>query len=109
MIYLQNITDAQAVFVPKSLPASDDPHLEFVARNTIDLDIKVDVEAIDLDISSLYFEIAVTLPAGMPIGEYEYTLTDNGMILSTGILIVGNLQRPSQTEIPIEYEQYISD
>ena len=106
MIYLENTTEAQVVLIPKSDATTDGTSLEFVAKNTVNLSTEISVEAIDLDISGLYYEIAVTLPDDLPVGEYEYTFSDNGVLLSTGLMQIGHFSKPTQTEIPIEYEQY---
>lgn len=105
MLYLHNITEAQALFIPKDgITATGD--LSLYAKSTIDLDMKFDVHVIDLETSDLYYNLAVTLPADIPNGEYEYTLTDGVSTLSTGLLVIGDNFHPSQYEKTITYEQY---
>ena len=105
MIYLQNITDSQVVFVPKNgaVPSGD---LVFKAKSTIDLAVEVSQGVIDLQTSDLYFRIAVTLPDGLPNGEYGYSLQVGDEILSSGLLVIGENSHPSEYNKEIQYEQY---
>lgn len=105
MIYLENTTDAQPLFVPRSR-ADVTGDLVLKMRSTVGLETVVDVEAIDLNTSALYYRLAVALPEGIAQGEYEYTLSDDTGALSTGIAYVGTLTRPVQHDTPITYEQY---
>ena len=101
----QNTTDSQVLFVPKN-GTIESGELTLKARNTIDNDFIIDT-MVDINTSDLYFNLAVTLPAGFPDGEYEYALMDNDIVLSTGILILESAES-SKTEYnkDIEYEQY---
>lgn len=105
MLYLQNIQEAQAVFVPRNgaLPPGS---LSFKGKSTIDLTLEIDLQVINLDLSDLYFNIAVIVPEGSPTGEYEYELKKGDDVLATGLLVVGEYAKPRQYEKPIEYEQY---
>lgn len=105
MIYLQNTTDSQVLFVPKN-GTIESGELTFKARNTIDNDFIIDT-MVDINTSDLYFNLAVTLPAGYPDGEYEYALMDNDIVLSKGILILESAEsRRTEYNKDIEYEQY---
>ena len=105
MIYLQNITDSQVVFVPKNgaVPSGD---LVFKAKSTIDLAVEVSQGVIDLQTSDLYFRIAVTLPDGLPNGEYEYSIMNGDTILASCLLVIGENSHPSEYNKEIQYEQY---
>ena len=105
MIYLQNTTDPQDLFVPKdcTFPGGD---LVFKAKSTIDLDVKVSQEVTDLHTSDLYFQMEISLPAGLPDGEYEYSLMSGDTILSSGLLVIGENSHPSEYNKEIQYEQY---
>lgn len=108
MIYLQNIRTPQVLFVPKSgeTPSGE---LVFKAKSTIDLDTKIEQAVSDLGTSKLYFNLAVSVPENIPNGEYEYTLEASGQVLSSGILIVGDIPALSyEYEKSITYEQYES-
>ena len=105
MIYLENTTEAQPLFVPRSR-ADVVGELVLKVRSTVGLETVVDVEAIDLNTSNLYYRLAVVLPEGVAQGEYEYTLSDDTGALSTGIIYVGELSRPTQHDTTITYEQY---
>ena len=107
MIYLQNITESQVLFVPKdgAFPGGD-LVLVFKAKSTIDLSVEINQGVIDLQTSNLYFRIAVTLPEGLPDGEYEYSLMNGENILSSGLLVIGENSHPSEYNKEIQYEQY---
>lgn len=104
MVYLENTTEAQPLFIPRSR-ADVVGTLALTLRSTVGLEIVVDTEAIDLNTSSLYYRVAVALPAGLASGEYEYTLTDDTGKLATGIAYIGTLSRPTETDNTITYEQ----
>jgi hypothetical protein len=105
MIYLQNTTESQVMFIPRSdaVPQGD---LVFKARNTIDLEVEINEVVTDLQTSDLYFNLAISLPADLPNGEYEYTLAVGEVILSTGLLVIGDKSHPSEYNKDITYEQY---
>lgn len=104
MVYLENTTDAQPVFVPRSREDVTG-RLTLTLHGTVGLDTVVDAEAPDLNTSRLYYRIAVALPDGIAEGEYEYTLADEAGTLATGIAYVGTLARPTETDNTINYEQ----
>ena len=105
MLYLLNTQDAQFLLVPRngSIPSGD---LTFKAKSTIDLTLEIDLQVVNLDVSALYLHLAVIVPEGCPIGEYEYNVQVGDQILSTGLLMVGEFDNPDQYEKPIQYEQY---
>lgn len=105
MIYLQNTTESQVMFIPRNgvTPQGD---LVFKAKSTIDLEVEINQVVTDLQTSDLYFNLAIELPAGLPDGEYEYTLSYEDDILSTGLLVIGENSRPSEYNKDITYEQY---
>ena len=65
MIYLQNIKESQVMFIPRTgvTPQGD---LVFKAKSTIDLEVEINQVVTDLQTSDLYFNLAVTLNAGLP-------------------------------------------
>ena len=107
MLYLQNIQEAQFLLVPRNgeIPEGD---LTFKAKSTIDLTLEMDLQVVNLDVSAMYLHLAVIVPDGCPVGEYEYSVQVGSQILSTGLLVVGELNKPSEYEKPIQYEQYES-
>lgn len=105
MIYLQNTTDPQVVFVPRNVETPEGS-IVFRAKSTIDLAVEVDMVVTDLRTSDLYYNIAVALPEGIPDGEYEYTLSVGDNILSSGMMMVGEASDPSEYNKDITYEQY---
>ena len=77
-------------------------------KNTTDLQVIFSSEVTDKRTSDQYFTFDVTLPEGIPDGEYEYTLQDDGVVLSTGIMTIQG-RRDNQNEQynkDILYEQY---
>ena len=107
MLYLLNTQEAQFLLVPRNgeIPQGD---LTFRAKSTIDRTLEMDLQVVNLDVSVLYFHLAVIVPEGCPVGEYEYSVQVGDQVLSTGLLMVGELDKPEQYEKPIEYEQYES-
>ena len=105
MIYLQNTTETQVMFIPRSdaVPQGD---LVFKARNTIDLEVEINEVVTDLQTSDLYFNLAISLPTDLPNGEYEYILAVGDIRLSTGLLVIGENSHPSEYNKEITYEQY---
>lgn len=104
MIYLNNMTDAQVLFIPKSEQTSG--ALTLRLKNNMEKVITIN-NVIDLNTSSLYYNVAVSLPSGTSEGEYEYSLMKGELVLSTGLLVVGcSPSSVSQYEKSIQYEQY---
>ena len=104
MIYLQNTTESQVLFVPRN-GAEASGELTLKARNTIDQDFIID-RVLDLRTSDLYFNLAITLPEECPDGEYEYALMDDNIVLSTGILVLQSADARTDYDKDIVYEQY---
>ena len=104
MIYLQNTTESQVLFVPRN-GAEGSGELTLKARNTLDQDFVID-RVLDLKTSDLYFNLAISLPAGCPDGEYEYALMDDNIVLSTGILVLQSADARTEYDKDIVYEQY---
>ena len=105
MIYLQNTQESQVMFIPRNgeTPQGD---LVFRAKSTIDLAVEINQAVTDLRTSDQYFNLAVTLPADVPVGEYEYTLSAGNIPVSSGLLVIGENSHPSQYNKEITYEQY---
>lgn len=107
MIYLSNTTDAQAVFIPKGGDSATGT-LHFSATSTVELSTPVDVTVLDLDVSDLYFYVALALPEGMADGEYRYELRSDDALLSQGLLVVGAPARGSAPEGTKQYNENIT-
>lgn len=105
MIYLNNTTEAQVVFIPRDTDLSGT--LQFSARSTVGLDIPIAATMVDLKVHRLCYALAVTLPENIATGEYEYTLKAGGEKVSTGLLIIKDgLTDAEQYNKEITYEQY---
>lgn len=87
MVYLQNITESQPLAIPRPcrIPIGD---LTFQARSTVDLNVVMDVQVLDLRLSDLYIFLAVSVPEGCPNGEYQYTLSAGDETVTTGLMIL---------------------
>ena len=87
MVYLQNITESQPLAIPRPcrIPFGD---LTFKARSTVNLDTVMDVSIINLELSDLYLFLAVSVPAGCPNGEYQYTISVGDEVVTTGLMIL---------------------
>ena len=80
-------------------------------KSTIDLKVILSTEVVDKRTSAGYYTFDITLPAGIPDGEYEYTLQDGDDILSRGIITIQGKQEVTKEQYnkPIEYEQYTGE
>lgn len=102
-----NITEAQAFMIPRN-GEHPDGQLSLSVKNTTDGKVYVwDVS--DISTSELYFNLAVSLPDDITNGEYQYSLNDGNIVLSTGLLYIGSLFSPVQNESNITYQQYESE
>lgn len=63
-------------------------------------------DAAEENSSRLYHKVLVELKDNIPAGEYEYTLSDEVGELSTGLLVIGDLENPIEYNKVTEYEQY---
>jgi len=105
MIYLNNTTDAQAVFIPRDTDITGP--LRLTMRSTVGLEVPVSVAVLDLNVHRLCYHLGITLPEGIASGEYEYTLTSDGLVVSTGVVVVADGLTPAgQYNKTITYEQY---
>ena len=104
MIYLAHTTDAQVAYVPRDTNIAGT--LRFTLRSTVDLDAVVDAVVLDLKVLVKYSAVAVQLPDGCPAGEYEYTMTAGGALVSSGVLIVTSADVVHEYNKTVQYEQY---
>lgn len=104
MVYLKHTTDIQMMYIPKEgRNAKGD--VFFKAWSTIN-QFGFSFDAAEENSSLLYHKILVELNDNVPAGEYEYTLSDEVGELSTGLLVIGNLENPIEYNKVTEYEQY---
>lgn len=133
MIYLKNTTDTQVVRIPVSGPkAGGVVTLEMVSTinkgeaHVFDFDQAVYladadgalvhdsddlqiVVAATADTSRLYYVVNVSLPEDFQPGEYEYTASVGGEVVSCGLAVVGDPKAAvTSYDKPIQYEQYIN-
>lgn len=107
MIYLKNISEEQTILVPRNgeMVTGD---VTLVMCNTTDHQ-EVTLHVRDINTSGLYLNLAVALPEGLADGEYQYTLKDSNILVSQGLLYIGDLHSTSQYEKTIRYKQYESE
>ena len=107
MIYLKNISEEQTILVPRNgeMVTGD---VTLVMCNTTDHQ-EVTLPVREQTTSQSYVKIAVALPEGLADGEYQYTLKDGNILVSQGLLYIGDLQSPMQNEKIITYKQYESE
>lgn len=104
MVYLKSTTDIQMMYIPKEgRNAIGD--IIFKAWNTIN-QYAFSFEAAEENTSLLYHKVLVELKGNIPEGEYEYILSDEVGELSTGLLVIGDLENPMEYNKVTEYEQY---
>ena len=104
MIYLKHTTELQMMYVPKDgRDAIGD--VSFEAFSTIN-QFGFSFAAAEEETSLLYHKVLVELKEGIPSGEYEYTLSDEVGVLSTGLLVIGDFEIPTEYNKEIAYEQY---
>lgn len=104
MIYLKHTTDLQLLCVPKTeRNALADVTLRIKCTSTCR---EVTIESSEGNSSLLYYKMMIALPDDVVKGEYEYTLSDEVGVLSTGLLVIGDLENPTEYNKEITYEQY---
>ena len=105
MIYLQNTSEEQVIFIPKSIDRRDAWKVLLDVKSTISSD-KFSLESwVDYE-SNLYYPTVIKLPHEVVSGEYEYTLSDDLGVLSTGMMVIGQGKETKEYNNTIEYEQY---
>ena len=104
MVYLNNTTDVQIMYIPKSVR---DAHgkVFFKAYSTMNLQ-GFSFHSEEEESSPLYHLVAIELPSDIKDGEYEYSLSDDNGTLSTGLLVIGSLSKAVEYNNKIQYEQY---
>lgn len=107
MLYLKNISQPQILFIPRD-GSKDTGNLTLEVLSTIDKTLRT-FNVIDNGFSDLYFNVSLSLPEDMPIGEHEYTLLNGPMVLSKGLLILTEDVTNTEYQKTITYEQYIAD
>lgn len=107
MIYLENTTNSQQMFIPRSVTDVDGT-LTLKLTSTVNLTYEV-TDITDIGTTDLYFRVAIALPEGLPDGEYEYEVLSDDDVVSTGILVLVTETTTTEYNKEIEYEQYESE
>lgn len=103
MVYLNNTQEIQILYIPKSVRHANGK-VFFKAFSTGSLQ-GFSFHAREYDSTNLFHMVTIELPQ-IGDGEYEYTLSDDMGVLSTGILVIGGLSKPKEYNNEIRYEQY---
>jgi hypothetical protein len=103
MIYLNNISNVQTMFIPKLERESVGKNF-FHALSTGTRQ-KHAFHVRGMESTALYHIVGIELPK-IADGEYEYTLSDEKGTLSTGILVIGGQSKPVEYNNDMIYEQY---
>lgn len=93
MIYAQSITTQQEALVPYSGLGIEDNAL-FSVSDTVSGE-QVCTAEITL-VEQGYWHIEFTLPAGIPDGEYEYRITQDGQCIGSGVMQIGAIRRKAK-------------
>ena len=108
MIYIDNSTTAQVVYVPAS-EKKVEGSLTFMLMSTVNRQEALSVSVTQEGQSDLYYKFKLTLTNKMQEGEYEYILKQNNDILDCGLAIVGSSSPKTEYNSVIQYEQYESE
>ena len=103
MIYLNNTSEVQTMFIPKSVRDSEGK-VFFKAFSTGTLQ-GFSFHVREMESTAIYHMVSAELPK-IADGEYEYTLSDEEGVLSTGILVIGGQSEPVEYNNNMTYEQY---
>lgn len=107
MIYLSNTTDAQVAYVPRDTDVPVGTAIRFTMKSTVDLDTVIDAPVLDMGMHRIYYNVALILPEDATPGEYQYEMTADGDVISSGLCIVrDNGEKTEEYNKEIEYEQY---
>lgn len=107
MIYIENHTMMQTLYIPNSgIDAEGEDVLMFI-RSTVDKGDEIAVPILYLEAGVTFYVVDVALEGALTEGEYEYELRAGDEILSRGLAIVGDYEPEHQVyDKPIEYTQY---
>ncbi|MCM1503398.1 MAG: hypothetical protein NC115_12160 [Bacteroidales bacterium] len=106
MIYLNNTTEEQLVFVPRNYRTDATRDYRLVLYSTVD-HVETAVALSGVEVAGDYLSCNMTLPDEMAEGEYQYLLTGDGEELSTGLAVISwkEMKNKQYMEV-IQYEQY---
>lgn len=107
MLNIANTTVPQVLPVPRAETVLLPPAQSVLKLESTMTHARHSVRVTDMQVSELYYRIAVSLPEGIDPGEYDYRLECGMEVLSTGLAIVGEYGRAVVEYVkPIQYEQY---
>ena len=108
MIYLNNSTKAQVVYIPATSIKADGT-LTFTLKNTIDNNEPISLSVTSTNESDIYYKFNISLSAKIQEGEYEYELKKGTTDLEKGLAMVGESSQKKEYNTIISYEQYESE
>ena len=87
MVYLENRTGIQHVYIPSGGTAPDS--VTMVLRSTMTLaEYRPDI--VPYGRTGMYLSLGIRLPEGIPDGSYEYSLESGDAVVSSGCATVGD-------------------
>lgn len=105
MIYLENISEMQRVLIPKGRELASGKVIFKIHNLYYDGECKVNLNRESL----LYYDLSVTPPENILPGEYEYSLSDNSGVLSSGVFVISGKSERIEYEVGevhrLEYEE----
>lgn len=106
MLNIANITTAQSIRIPiMYLPQANSWKL--VLRSVVDNETKYNASLMGVVLGHGYVTVTVTLPAGLPDGEYTYALHCGTDTVGAGLATVGDYKHtPTKYNETIQYKQY---
>lgn len=104
MIYVEQIRTPQPASFPKAWAApSGDLALKVTNTTTLAV-VPVTLEIFGQD--ALRYDLDLTFPDGIAVGEYDYELTAGGVTVSSGLLICRPGQSVEQYEQSINFVEF---
>lgn len=104
MVYLNNISQAQTAMIPTNGEVASGTMI-LALRNTTDL-TEHNINVTRVSATSQYVKVTLAIPENLPDGEYHYIFKCDGILVSSGLLYLGNLMSPNQYAHEINYKQY---
>lgn len=109
MIYLDNTTEKQRIYIPVNGVRTGEGKLSLTLRNTVDRTEYAPSVSMARKKSGIYVRLYVKLQEGMPDGSYEYALTvEGGKEISSGCMMLGVMSSNEMVQYhkTAEYIQY---
>ena len=106
MIYAKQTSDPQTLYVPRNIFMMEAGDFVLGLKNTVS-NSRMAIKPDGVVLGSIYYELTVSFPDDMTIGEYEYQLSQGDCLMASGLLQIGeyNYDRTEYAE-SIQYIQH---